>query len=219
MLGTIDNPCFEAEHMTLRTLLCTTLLSAVLILPQMAIAQDTTGAETATEAEAAPEAEGALAPGEPYLVATHRDWEILCTRFEADGDEMCEMYQLLLDEGETPIAEISIAALPAEAGAAAGATITTPLETFLPAGIGWSIGDAEDMRVEGFRMCAAIGCIARIGFSAEEIEAMKRGSHANVTIAPFVAIDQPVDIRVSLLGFTAALDDLQARLAAAPAAE
>lgn len=199
--------------MTLRTLLCSTFLSALLSLPQMALAQDN-GTEAEAEATTTPE------PGEPYLIATHRDWEVLCTRFEEGGDEMCEMYQLLLDGDESPIAEISIAALPADAGAVAGATITTPLETFLPAGLGWSVGDAEDMRVEGFRMCAVIGCIARIGFNADEIEAMKRGTHANITIAPFIAIDQPVDIRVSLLGFTAALEDLQARLPAEePASE
>lgn len=184
----------------------------MLSLPLVALAQDAT-----TEADTAEAAAPAF--GEPYLVETHRDWEILCTRFEEGGAEMCEMYQLLLDEEENPIAEISIAALPAEAGAVAGATITTPLETFLPAGLGWSVGDAQEMRVEGFRMCAVIGCIARVGFSNEEVETMKRGTHANITIAPFVAIDQPVDIRVSLLGFTAALDDLQARLAAAPASE
>jgi invasion protein IalB len=200
--------------MTLRTVLCTTFLTALLSLPQMALAQAAdTDAATETAPEATPE------PGEPYLVATHRDWEILCTRFEAGGAEVCEMYQLLTDESESPIAEISIAALPAGQDVVAGATITTPLETFLPAGIGWSIGDAEEMRIEGFRMCAVIGCIARIGFSAAEVEAMKTGSHGNITIAPFVAIDQPVDIRVSLLGFTAALDDLQARLTATPASE
>ena len=204
--------------MTLRTLLCTTFLSALLFLPQAVLAQETSSEATP---EAAPEAEAtAPEPGEPYLVNTHRDWEIICTRFEEGGEEMCEMYQLLLDESEAPIAEISIAALTADSGAVAGATITTPLETFLPTGLGWSVGDAEEMRVEGFRMCAVIGCVARIGFSAEEIDAMKRGTHANIVIAPFVAVDQPVTIRVSLLGFTAALDDLQARLPAEePAAE
>jgi len=198
--------------MTLRIALCSTFLTAMLSLPQVALAQDN-GADNGTGTEATFE------PGAPYLVATHRDWEVLCTRFEEDGDEVCEMYQLLLDETESPIAEISIAALPAGSDVVAGATITTPLETFLPAGIGWSVGDAEEMRVEGFRMCAVIGCIARIGFSAAEVEELKRGAHANITIAPFVAIDQPVDIRVSLLGFTAALNDLQARLPVAPATE
>lgn len=208
MLGGRDSPFFEAEHMILRAALCTTFLTALLSLPQIALAQETS-TETAESAEA-------FAPGEPYLVATHRDWELLCTRFEEDGDEVCEIYQLLLDQNESPIAEISIAAIPPGSGIVAGATITTPLETFLPAGLGWSIGDAENMRVEGFRMCAVIGCIARIGFEQAEIDEMRRGTHANVTIVPFVAIDQPVDIRVSLLGFTAAFEDLQARLPAAP---
>jgi len=196
--------------MTLRTALCSTLLTAALALPHVALAQDTS-AESGAAVAAVP------APGEPYLVATHRDWEILCTRFQADADEICEMYQLLTDDSNTPIAEISIAAFPAGSEVAAGATITTPLETFLPSGLGWRVGDStENMRIEGFRMCAVIGCIARLGFSTAEVEALMRGTHAVITIAPFVAVDQPVDIRVSLLGFTAALTDLRGRLSVAP---
>ncbi|MFN3954964.1 MAG: invasion associated locus B family protein [Pararhodobacter sp.] len=188
------------------------LISAALALPLAtpAAAQEQSAEETAFE------------PGEPYLAATHRDWEVLCTRFEVDEPEVCEMYQLLIDGEQNPIAEISIAALPpgnnAAEGLVAGATITTPLETFLPTGLGWRVGDVETMRVEGFRTCTVVGCFARIGFNTEEVEVMKRGSHAIVTIAPFVAIDQPIDIRVSLLGFTAALEDLQARLPAPDAA-
>lgn len=191
--------------MTLRFSLCSTLLTVALALPHAALAQ-----QGSTEA-AAPQA-----PGEPYLVATHRDWEVLCTRFEEGGEEVCEMYQLLADETDTPIAEISIAAFPAGSEVVAGATITTPLETFLPTGLGWRVGDAtENMRIEGFRMCAVIGCIARLGFEQAEVDALMRGTHAVITIAPFVAVDQPVDIRVSLLGFTAALNDLRERLPAA----
>ena len=196
--------------MTLRIALCSTLLTAALALPQAVLAQ-----QTNAEAEAA-----STAPGEPYLVATHRDWEVLCTRIGENQEEICEMYQLLMDEDDTPIAEISIAAFPEGGEVVAGATITTPLETFLPAGLGWRVGDStENMRVEGFRMCAVIGCIARLGFEQNEVDAMMRGSHAVVTIAPFVAVDQPVDIRVSLLGFTAALNDLRARLPADEPAE
>lgn len=191
--------------MTFRFALCSTLLTAALALPHTALAQQSSAEAPATQA-----------PGEPYLVATHRDWEVLCTRFEEGGEEVCEMYQLLTDETDTPIAEISIAAFPAGGEVVAGATITTPLETFLPAGLGWRVGDAtENMRIEGFRMCAVIGCIARLGFEAAEIDALMRGTHAVITIAPFVAVDQPVDIRVSLLGFTAALTDLRGRLPAA----
>lgn len=187
---------------TLRLALIGAAFALPLALP--AVAQEQ-AAEDAAQAE----------PGEPYLVATHRDWEILCTRFEAEGPEVCEMYQLLLDEDQNPIAEISIAALPEGADVVAGATITTPLETFLPTGLGWRIGDVETMRVEGFRTCTVIGCFARLGFDADDVEEMQRGSHAQISIAPFVAVDQPIHIRVSLLGFTAALEDLQARLPAA----
>jgi len=159
------------------------------------------------------------APGQPYLVGEHRDWQVICTRLEAEGPEICEMYQLLNETGGQPIAEISIAALPPEGDIVAGATITTPLETFLPAGVGFrTAANSETMRVEEFRVCTAIGCVVRMGLARDEIEAMQRGSEAFLTIVPFVAIDQPVDIRISLLGFTAALADVRQRTPAPPGA-
>lgn len=165
-------------------------------------------------AQDAPAAETPAAPalGEPYLVAEHRDWQVLCTRLEEGGPEICEMYQLLSEANGQPVAEISIAAL-AEAGdIVAGATITTPLETFLPTGLGFrTAAEAQDMRIEQFRVCTVVGCVVRMGLSAAEIETLSRGAEAFITIAPFVAIDQPVDIRISLLGFTAALRDVRAR--------
>jgi invasion protein IalB len=152
------------------------------------------------------------APGQPYLVSEHRDWQVICTRLEAEGPEICEMYQLLNETGGQPIAEISIAALAETGDIVAGVTITTPLETFLPTGLGFRIGaEATDMRVEGFRVCTVIGCMVRMGLSADEVAQMQRGTEAFVTFAPFVAVDQPVDIRISLLGFTAALADVRAR--------
>lgn len=168
-------------------------------------------AQTDTQTEAQAEAEAGL--GEPTLVSEHRDWQILCTRFEVDGPEVCEMYQLLTETGsDQPVAEISIAALAASGDIVAGATITTPLETFLPTGMGFRIGaDTEQMRVEEFRVCTVIGCIVRMGLSETEVTQMQRGAEAFVTIVPFVAVDQAVDIRVSLMGFTAALAELRER--------
>lgn len=156
--------------------------------------------------------------GEPYEAASFNDWQVMCSRMDEAGTTRCEMYQLLLDPSEQPVAEISIAALPLGAEFAAGATITTPLETFLPSGMGWRLGAAEEMRVEGFRVCTVVGCVVRMGFSPEEVDAMKAGSTATIMIAPFVAVDQPVEITVSLSGFTAAYEDLQTRLAEAAAA-
>lgn len=156
--------------------------------------------------------------GEPYVATSHADWDILCSVVDEAGTVNCEMYQLLFDSSEQPIAEISMVALPFGAEFAAGATVTTPLETFLPTGMGWQIGDAETMRLEAFRVCSVIGCMVRMGISAEEIDTMRAGANATITIAPFVAIDQPVQINVSLSGFTAAFEDLQTRLSEAAAA-
>ena len=152
----------------------------------------------------------------PYVAATHGDWEVLCQPVDAEL-ENCEMYQLLQDESQQPVAEISIAALPFGAEFAAGATVTTPLETFLPTGLGFRIGEEETMRVEQFRVCTVIGCVVRMGLTAEEIEKLKAGSVANFLIAPFIAIDQPVTITMSLTGFTAAYEDVQTRFATAAA--
>lgn len=180
----------------------------VVLAPAAAIAQT---------APAAPAPDQSAAPGQPYLVAEHRDWQVICTRLEAEGPEICEMYQLLNEASGQPIAEISIAALPDQGDIRAGATITTPLETFLPAGVGFrTSADAETMRIEQFRVCSAVGCVVRMGLAQDEIDAMQRGSEAFLTIVPFVAIDQPVDIRISLLGFTAALTEVRQRTPAPP---
>lgn len=199
--------------MTFRIALASGLISAALIAAP-ALAQS-------TDAAAAPAAPAAAAQPGPTVAATFRDWQVICAPATANQPEQCEMYQLLRDMTNAPIAEISIAALPLGAEFAAGATVTTPLETFLPTGLGFWIGDMpadNQIRVEGFRVCTVVGCVVRMGLSAEEVDQMKSGSSATVMIAPFVAIDQPVEIPISLAGFTAAYDDLQTRLANAAAA-
>lgn len=154
----------------------------------------------------------------PYVAQTHRDWQVICSPQGEGQPEVCEMYQLLVDSSASPIAEISIAALPLGAEFAAGATVTTPLETFLPTGLGFRIGESETMRIEPFRVCTVVGCMVRMGLSQDEVTAMRAGTVATLTIAPFIAVDQPIDITVSLAGFTAAYEDIQTRFALAAAA-
>jgi len=194
--------------MTLRSALISGLFGAAL-LAAPALAQETPA--PATEA----------APPAPSVEATFRDWQIVCSPVIENQPRQCEMYQLLRDPTGAPIAEISIAALPLGAEFAAGATVTTPLETFLPTGLGFFVGAMPadgQIRVEGFRVCTVVGCVVRMGLSQEEVDSMKSGSTATLMIAPFVAVDQPVQINVSLAGFTAAYDDLQTRLSEAAAA-
>ena len=192
--------------MTFRPFAASTLLACTLALPHAALAQEDAG-------EA-----GTPALGEPYAVATHQDWQIVCTRMQEDGPELCEMYQLLLDDEDTPIAEIAIAALPPEEEYPVGGTISTPLGTFLMPGLGWQLGDDGEIRAEPFQVCSAVGCSALLGFSEEEVAAMRRGSHAHVMYRPFRNPQQVMRGRVSLMGFTAALSDLQERAPVPPGA-
>lgn len=165
----------------------------------------------APQAFAQEQAETVALP-DAYIFATHGDWEIVCQPLGEDREE-CEMFQLLNDDSGQPVAEVAIAALPAsEAPAAAGATMTTPLETLLPTGITMQI-DQRPARREGFRVCVVIGCIARIGFTAEEVEAMKAGRAMAVTIFSFAQPEVPVALSMSLRGFTAAFDELASRVA------
>ena len=112
--------------------------------------------------------------------------------------------------------------------AAAGATIVAPLETDLVRGLGLKI-DSAAARGYPFNFCAPVGCVSRMGFDANGLGALKRGNAATVSLLPFGANpEEPVELPMSLTGFTAAFTELegivkeaQAQLEAnpAPAAE
>jgi len=142
--------------------------------------------------------------GETYLADTFGDWEMRCVRMP-DGADPCQMYQLLLDEQGNAVAEISMFGLEGAGEAVAGATIITPLETLLTEQITIRV-DGGSARRYPFTWCSAIGCIARVGFTAAEVESFRRGAAAITTIVPVVAPDEQVNLRISLIGFTAAYD-------------
>ena len=190
--------------MTPRPLFLSAFLCAVLALGTAPLS-----AQTAEDPPASPDMLSLGEPAEdpefgmPYVAEEFRDWQMRCVR-TPEGDDPCQLYQLLRDEEGNSVAEISLFGLPEGQAAAAGATIITPLETLLTAQITMAI-DGGTPRRYPFTWCAAIGCVARIGLTADEITAMQRGGEARVTIVPVAAPDQPVSLRVSLLGFTAGL--------------
>ncbi|SEH91027.1 invasion associated locus B family protein [Paracoccus alkenifer] len=205
-------------------------------------APDTTPAEAAeapatepeaAESEAAPaeaaagETAGEAAeqqPADDQIVAayynreSHGDWQLRCLR-TPDGKDPCELYQLLRDENQGPVAEISV--IPFEGQAAAIMNFVAPLETDLEMGMGLKIDAAEGRRYP-FLVCAPIGCVARIGMSEAELGALKRGNQATVTLLPFGGDPEKnaVNLPVSLKGFTAGFDALHAQpLGDGPATE
>lgn len=148
--------------------------------------------------------------GDSYVGNTHGDWEMVCVRLP-DEEDPCQMYQLLRDAEGNATAEISLFPLPAGQEAVAGATILTPLETLLTAQLVMQVDGGAAKRYP-FTFCTAIGCIARVGFTGEEIDAFRRGAQATWSLVPVAAPDQTVNLNMSLIGFTAAFNELSEQL-------
>lgn len=152
----------------------------------------------------APKTQETAAVGETYLAAAFDLWEQRCIKME-DGSDPCQLYQLLKDKDGNAVAEINMFPLPAGSQAAAGATIVVPLETLLTANLKLAV-DTSEPRLYPFTFCAPIGCVARVGFTAEEIDQFRKGAKATMTIVPAAAPDQRVDLDISLKGFTAGFE-------------
>ena len=203
-------------------------LMLLALLGAPAWAQDSGNAETTEGADAEP-ADGANADGlslgvpdiqvgQTYSDGSHGDWEIRCVK-AAEGNDPCQMYQLLKDEQGNSVAEINLFNLPEEGPAVAGATVITPLETLLTEPMRLAV-DGGQARLYPYRFCAQVGaqrygCIARLGFTADEVESFKRGSAAAVTIHAAGKPGDPVNLTLSLTGFTAGWASITARNAAA----
>ncbi|MDQ2088593.1 invasion associated locus B family protein [Marimonas arenosa] len=205
-------------------ILSTLPLIAALGLAQAAFAQDTGTAakpegsaqtEATTAGEQDPQSEDAAAAlnmgqeaaaeiPQPYFREEHGDWKLQCYPVE-EGDEPCQLYQLLKDEQGTDVAEVALFRLPEGGQAVAGATVTVPLETLLTAQLTIAVDGAKGKRYP-FSFCTPVGCYARIGFTAADIAAFKKGAKATVTLVPAPAPDQKVELDMSLNGFTAGFD-------------
>jgi invasion protein IalB len=156
--------------------------------------------------------------GSTYTAAKFEEWEQRCVRTESGADP-CQLYKLLKDAQGNNVAEFTVFGLPegANTEAVAGATFIAPLETLLTSGMRLQIDDRQS-KVYPFTFCAEVGCVVRLGFTADEVAGMKQGANAVITIVPFVAPDQTVTLNVSLKGFTAGLEAVDTANAAADAA-
>lgn len=192
-----------------------------------AVAQETAAPTTEAPAATTPAPGADLAMGQPaqdpnavgttYSKQLFDAWDLRCVRTET-GQDPCQLYQLLKDGQGTSVAEFNLFDLPEGGEAAAGATVIVPLETQLTAGLRIGI-DAAEPKVYPFTFCARVGCVARVGFTAAEMDALRKGDKAIVTIVPAVAPDQQVVLEASLKGFTAGFEAVKANNMALPAPE
>ncbi len=182
------------------------VIAASLLAAAPALAQD-------TAPEVTPDLDlGAPAPvveeNPVFLKATHGDWQVRCIKHAEDLNN-CEMYQQLVDATGHGTAEINLFNLASSEGAAAGATILTPLETLLTPGLTIGVDDAEP-KIYQFTYCTNAGCVARVGFTASEIEQFKKGNAGQLKIVPAAAPTRRIDLNISLTGFTAAYTETSA---------
>lgn len=142
--------------------------------------------------------------GSRYSSETFGDWDLACVKTEAETDP-CSLLQILNGNEGTPMAEVSLFRIKNSGAAVAGATIIVPLETLLPAQLTISVDGAPGKRYN-YTYCNPVGCVAQIGFTQADIDAMKKGNSALISLVPAPAPDQRINLELSLKGFTAGFD-------------
>ena len=137
---------------------------------------------------------------EPYIKERIKDWNLKCIE-PIDSIERCEANQIIFNQKQQPVAEISIFKLPKGQIAAAAATIIVPLETALNEGLILEMQDLEPKKYQ-FKFCNSIGCYSQIGLTIEELEALKSKGKASIFLKHLSSGDQQIVIPISLSGFT-----------------
>lgn len=148
-------------------------------------------------------------PGQQYLREVFGDWALRCLKME-EGEDPCQMYQLLNDAEGNSVAEIAIVTLPSSGQAVAGATIVVPLETLLTEQITLRVDGGQARRFP-FNFCNVGGCVTRLGLTEQDVALFRRGAAATLTLVPAAAPDQTVTVTMSLVGFTAAYNAVDAQ--------
>lgn len=144
---------------------------------------------------------GEVAPGQAYDKGLFGDWTLRCVKSDKIP-EMCQLFQLMKDASGAPVAEFNLNTLSKTGLVLAGANVITPLETLLPEGLTIRVGQNDAKRYP-FAFCVKIGCVARIGLTAEDLDTYRKENVAAVTMVPAATPNQPQTVILSLKGFTA----------------
>ena len=165
-------------------------------------------AQKLSDLEPQPADDTAPAGAEPN-VTTIGDWSLVCE--SSDGSPPCAMTQLGKDEQGSPAIEFVVRKIDDEDAEINGvkvdavADIITPLGVLLEFGLRLKIDEGEE-RGAPFRICQKHGCLVREPLSSDVIVSLKKGNKATVVVAAEGA--GPVEIEISLRGFTKAYDSL-----------
>ena len=172
---------------------------------------DTTETEQTTADDEFPVA-GETATDEPqegdgYLKSQHEKWEVRCIKALEGQEDLCRIYNLLIDEDGASVAEFNLTALPKGGKAAAGVDIATPLGSLLTKQVLLRIDSGQTNRYP-YTWCDQLACYARFGLTGAEVDALKRGLNAQVTVWSVAAPEEPIVLNISLKGFTASWNEI-----------
>ena len=140
-----------------------------------------------------------LPGGATSLSEEHGDWTVSC---RMDGaQKFCALSQSLANttSGERVLSlELATPALDRIEG-----MILLPFGLRLADGIALKVDTAPLGAIRPFLTCIAGGCLVPVAFNASEISAIRAGTELTITAASADA-GQPVELKVSLAGFTVA---------------
>jgi Invasion protein B, involved in pathogenesis len=122
------------------------------------------------------------------------DWRFLC--YEENNNKECGAIQVQVNEQKQRVMESRIVKVGEEK---IGLLMIVPLGVNLQQGAAITI-DGTVMGTVGYNVCTPEGCQALVTLNDPELNAMRRGNQATVTI---VAGNNRVGVPISLKGFTA----------------
>lgn len=178
-----------------------------LVAGHTALAQDAAPADAEAPAEEAAPADTsgqdagpvpAAAPPSEISRETFGAWELQCTPDKSE----CRMFKLAVDAAGSPVAEIRIFKSPPGAGGAGVVQVVTPLGTLLTAGFQITV-DGEPLLTDSYDFCLQEGCYVQFALEEQVLTAFQRGANATLRVLSANSPDQPIDLVVSLTGFTA----------------
>lgn len=141
--------------------------------------------------------------------ARHEDWIVRCQPAPEDAfgaDEFCEMYQQVSEQENDQTVLEAVIGFPPDAERPV-ALFNLPLGMLLPPGVQLRIDDGEAERFP-VQICLQAGCRSSIELTDDLVSQMRAGERATLTIAD--PQNRDVEIPLSLLGFSAALDEVSA---------
>ncbi|AGM40556.1 hypothetical protein SPISAL_02295 [Spiribacter salinus M19-40] len=148
---------------------------------------------------------------EAEVTAEYEDWIVRCQPAPEDAfgaGDLCEMYQQVSEQESQQTVLEAVIGYPQDAENPI-ALFNLPLGMRLPPGVQLQVDDNEAIRFP-IQLCLQTGCRANIELEADLLEQLRAGTEVTLTIAD--PQGRGVELPLSLMGFSDALDDVNPAL-------